>query len=447
MAQIYTTAPLDPLALSDMPLSSSESSSFFRSVDPSPKWSGRPFISNPFAQIYDPNFRSTNHGNVKYERIPQQESNPIVTVIEDPHGLRRNGSVVSHEMVLRNRKRIKLRNKLLQKEEKEDTKHKKKKNQSTKFRFPVKRTSSLKQKSMFSNKDELVRFVGSKNYRHLLLSLLPHQMRVFHHSQILKVYPKLTSELVQFKVPEQSRISRNRSRKIRPSLTDIVYSKYKREVFDLKCTIPPPKFEDLFPNDLTIIPKKAISRINKRLLLEILFRKTIEAKIEYRLKQVAVAFTQEQEDSSQSRNSSGSSDSGELSHHSQSASFTFEFSSSEQSSGGNSGNFHQHSALPSPNIRGSQITDKSQISSPTSPQSFHTAVNYERILRKSQVYKLQPRERSTSIVTDSTNQSGGQDTNSISTGSTSWSVVFGPQSKQSSHAQRFLESLRGRSLH
>ncbi|EGW33876.1 uncharacterized protein SPAPADRAFT_65090 [Spathaspora passalidarum NRRL Y-27907] len=449
MTQLYTTPPLERVVRSG--ISSSTSSSIFQSQEPSPLSRFGRGISNPFTRIYEPTAnpikRTIIHDNFRYERIPQKinKPDPIVTVIDDSNGLRRNGSIISQDMVLRHRKRIRRRNELLKKEEKEPRKQHRK-NQSSKFRFPVRRTRSLQQKSRFHKIEDLAQFASQRDYIQALLTMLPHRMRVFRHSQILKVYPKLTSRLVEFGPRPSIRVIQNKIHKVHPSLKDIVYSKYRQEVFDLKITTAPPKFETLFPNDIAILSKRDTRVLNKRLLLEVLLRRTIAAKMEYRLKQANTALQQETPSYSSSSTSS-SSRSADLSYHSQAASFTFGFSSSSSgSSRGNSGHSQGSIILPSPNIKGSQANTSGQYTAstpsyPNTPDNYPRTYNYEHILRQSNVYKLEPRKRSSSTITGSTSQHVD---GSVATGSTSWSVIFGTEGKPSDEIQNpdhFIDSL------
>ncbi|ODV80299.1 uncharacterized protein CANTADRAFT_21536 [Suhomyces tanzawaensis NRRL Y-17324] len=246
---------------------------------------------------------------------------PVITVIDQP--VRRSGSVISNSATLRNRNRIKKRNQAFLRSPTSDidtitTASTGPKESSLRdkirFMFPVHRKKSLryssvrKQHANFHTKDQLQAFLTSSNAESLIKDLLPRQTSFFHYDSILPPSPTIKSVRKNIHIVNQGRsfsihpalasqapLTAKNSQKAPPRakharayssipLPDIIYQKYKTAVFANKHTVPP-KFELLFPNDLHLLSTNDIKNINRKLLLEVLLRRTLAAKIEYRLKQ------------------------------------------------------------------------------------------------------------------------------------------------------------------
>lgn len=92
-------------------------------------------------------------------------------------------------------------------------------------------------------------------------------------------------------------------------MSDVAYGKYKTAVFRNNTSTVPPKFEEMFANDGSVVPilsEKEIAAANQRLLLEVLLRRTVRAKVEYRLRRALEGADSDDLTTSNS-NSSGSS--------------------------------------------------------------------------------------------------------------------------------------------
>ncbi|KAK6453760.1 uncharacterized protein RJT20DRAFT_63041 [Scheffersomyces xylosifermentans] len=241
---------------------------------------------------------------------------PIITIV-DQSSLRRNHSVISNSASLRHRNTIKSRNKMVRRNDlphdKEDNNGKKKIKKEThnplSFLFPVKRKTSLKYNSLrqktkplFSNNEELQAFLKQCNADEMIRDIIPRTMKTFQYNKLLKVKPKLqfTSKLFEIDNRNNFKIAPINSITISEPVTkppkthtrqlshvefrDIVYQKYKNAVFANK-VMTVPKFQDMFPYDTSLLTSKEINQINKNLLFEILIRRTVAAKIGYRLQQ------------------------------------------------------------------------------------------------------------------------------------------------------------------
>lgn len=236
--------------------------------------------------------------------------NPIVTVI---HPIRRTGSIVSTSASLRNRNRIKSRNKTISRTESIRSSASSAKEQKSsswrdkiKFIFPVKRRTSLKyakaqqQLPNFTTYEKFMDFIGSNYNAQTLKQSLPSKMNFFKYSRIIAPEPILNVEPGYVDVQDQDGelvitrktfvgspilvISPPKSPAKYTPLTELIYQKYKTAVFANKL-MAAPRFSQLFPNDVYLLDKGELNQMNKKLLLEILLRRTAAAKIEYRLQQ------------------------------------------------------------------------------------------------------------------------------------------------------------------
>lgn len=254
----------------------------------------------------------------------------------------RNGSIISTKSMIRNRNVIKNRNKMVRKTDLQQPSSphssifnqtltrpssKQKPARRVRYLFPVKRQSSLKEKpsytklnsisAKFNSRAELEEFFVANDIGSLIKELLPGKMQVFHYSNLVNVKPTLTSTTKNVKITNNNSFiiedapplvisaplketfvktggNPNETRLIplhkktcsavdtRPiELT--AYEKYREQAFSQKFMIPP-RFQDLFPQDINTLTEEQIDEINRKLLLEILIRRTVAAKIEYRLK-------------------------------------------------------------------------------------------------------------------------------------------------------------------
>ncbi|EGV66345.1 hypothetical protein CANTEDRAFT_132607 [Yamadazyma tenuis ATCC 10573] len=300
-------------------------------------------------------------------RRPITDIPPVITMI-DQEELKRSNSVISREASLRNRFNIARRNKMINKKsldingstfdsdsiyDSENKKYPQKKkpwNRKIQFMFPVKRRTSLKQKSAyqllrsyrakranFQTKEELEQFLNQTNASKLMKELLPTQMKLFNYSNagLLTRKPLLDKKTRYFNINNnnvftivppsirranhslpfqdyrKSGIS-NQSDHKEFSLVDAIYNQYRSRVHAGQYNIPP-KFSEFFPEELdkNIISASDIDHMNRKALFEVLLRRTLAAKIEYRLQQnreMESTEYQKKESSSSDGSSSKSSD-------------------------------------------------------------------------------------------------------------------------------------------
>lgn len=273
----------------------------------------------------------------------QQASSPHI--LYSHTNISRNGSIISTESMIRNRNVIKNRNKRVRKTDLPQTSsphssifnqtptHKLRPNSKQKsagrvrYLFPVKRQSSLKKKSSytklnnrpakFNNQTELEDFFGANDIGSLLKELLPSKMQVYRYSNLVNVNPTLNSATKNIKItsnnsfiieeapplvisaplkdtfvktggnPKDTRfipLHKKTSSAVDTTPVELTaYEKYREQAFSQKFMVPP-RFQDLFPQDINTLTEQQIDEINCKLLLEILIRRTVAAKIEYRLK-------------------------------------------------------------------------------------------------------------------------------------------------------------------
>ncbi|KAG7194353.1 uncharacterized protein KQ657_004565 [Scheffersomyces spartinae] len=99
-------------------------------------------------------------------------------------------------------------------------------------------------------------------------------------------------------------------------MSDVAYNKYKAAVFRKNSTTIPPKFEQEFINDGSVVPilnEREIAMTNQRLLFEILLRRTVKAKIEYRIRRALEGGSDSEDNSSNSPKGSSSNSSSQYS--------------------------------------------------------------------------------------------------------------------------------------
>lgn len=207
--------------------------------------------------------------------------------------------------------------------------------QKIRFLFPVKRKTSLKhrsnykllkesrhKRSNFHSKHDLEQFLLSCNAEKIMKELLPKRMAVFDYSylSLISRKPMMHKSSRYFNINDQNQfhiVSPNAAQKGRFStaassyqpglgtpakigipqdmnpelhrefnVVDAIYSRYRDNVFDNNYDTPP-KFTDLFPDEIdnNLVTSKDIDAMNKKVLFEVLLRRTLAAKIEYRLKQ------------------------------------------------------------------------------------------------------------------------------------------------------------------
>ncbi|CAN3372304.1 hypothetical protein DIURU_004570 [Diutina rugosa] len=292
---------------------------------------------NPFDVLYEStsnlngNYRnSTTSAETQYRRVQSgvaqktahrrviSESAPVITII-DPSP-QRQGSVISRSATLRNRNSIKKRNKMIKKNDlkKADEFNGKSKPTSWRIRirrylFPIRRQSSLKyrairnQKPDYNTDVELARALSRTNAANVIKYLLPNEADFYRYHQLFRAnplrqcsrYKVVTGKsgyyeiapkpAMQISAPLKDSFRKN-GEPITVSninLYNTVYSRYRQEVFNGNYQTVP-QFQQIFPNDLSLLSTNEVNRANRTILLELLLRRTVAAKIEYRLKKFGI---------------------------------------------------------------------------------------------------------------------------------------------------------------
>ncbi|KAI5962917.1 hypothetical protein KGF57_001357 [Candida theae] len=301
-------------------------------------------------------YTGSSNNDDQQRNVSSSSQHPVVTVVKST-SLKRSGSTVSRSATLRNRNRIKQRNKTVKRkdllkdelefkpsdEKRTEQKHKTKKESWfgwPKFNFPVLRKKSLKYRSVhngqnpnFTTRHEFMNFLQMSNYNQVVGSSLPHRMKMWNYTQPLHPHPLLHWQVVDFAekdapattiaapiAPVTVTKSLNlHSRTGSMSVIDVLYQNYKARAFEMAqrhyskrrhgkeyMKVPPP-FQKLYPQDAVLLSKREVHQINTKLLVEILLRRTVAAKMEYRLRQHGFEFESGHSDSSSSASSWSSS--------------------------------------------------------------------------------------------------------------------------------------------
>lgn len=298
--------------------------------------------SNPFDVLYEPHkVHSPSHYSTplsqSFRYLEMEHNNAmngnrgthetthsnIVTILDSTDSVNRSGSMISRSATLRNRNRIKSRNKMVRKNELGSSPEKPKQKSKLAFLFPVKREKSLKQKPRyvplnrspkFSNSQEFQKFFDKSNAADLLAEMLPQKINHFKYKRLFLPDPKLVTSSAYYQItrnnsfvinpktqaskmiislPLKDTFTKNGVRNA-PDLdqkfttqdfSSQAYNKYRTSVFSNKLNSVP-TFYQLFPEEVNLgmINASELMHINRKLLFEVLLRRTVAAKIDYRLK-------------------------------------------------------------------------------------------------------------------------------------------------------------------
>lgn len=289
---------------------------------------------NPFDVLYESTLSSNERyrtsavsAETQYRRVQlgvaqktmhrrvELELAPVITIV-DPL-LRRQGLVISRLATLRNRNLIKRRNKMIKKNELKNVEDCQGKSKPLGWRirlrrclFPISRQRLFKyraiknQKPDFKTDAELARALSRSNAASVIKYLLPNEADFYRYHQLFRAnplrlhrrYKVVTDKLgfyeiapkpvMQILAPLKETFRKN-GEPIALSninLYDTAYLRYRLEVFNGNYRSVP-QFQQIFPNDLSLLLAAEVDRANRTILLELLLRRTIAAKIEYRLKQ------------------------------------------------------------------------------------------------------------------------------------------------------------------
>lgn len=310
--------------------------------------------------------------NYSQNSKPISEIPPIITLIDQGTVLKRTTSVASKDMSLRRRKQGVKRNRNVNREhtdnhsssghdtnsifgsESNGHRHNKSLLLKLRFLFPVRRKTSLKKNPSyqllrsfrdkvpkFKSKQELDAFLEKVDAKRLMKELIPNKMKLFKFTNLLLRKPFISSQDAIFSINDDGNFSIKSSRTnkynisspiketfvknelamnrqlpaIPPhqkfDLLDTIYNRYRKKVFTGNYMIPP-KFSEFFPEELdnNLLTPEEIDHLNRKVLLEVLMRRTLAAKIDYRLK-LNGWYTEKRKKnrmSKASKSSSGSSD-------------------------------------------------------------------------------------------------------------------------------------------
>lgn len=326
---------------------------------------------------------------------------PIVTVIDETN-LRRAGSVLSrslstlHHGTIRRRNRMAKRSELKSQSpsiysvESEKIKSRPKSSRWSSL-FPIKTRRSFKytpvskalRKPHFESQKETDDFYLLDGIAAVVREMLPRTMLTFKFKKITKILPELHLH------PERFTITRNNSFRIidskatnalfqatkvaqpidkeairrfpesrkasiisarRQVFLSTVYNEYREKVLSGKF-LNPPKFELVLPFEAGIMKPEEKASMDVKILLDVLLRRTLAAKIEFRLGQSGIL-------DSTSRSSVFTSDQSLMSRYSGNGGFSLNYSAKKDSSSTAGDSDHNadkesvtsHNPLPSPQI-------------------------------------------------------------------------------------------------
>lgn len=271
-------------------------------------------------------------------------SHPIIYPFSN---LSRNGSIISTESMIRKRHNIRKRTKVVRRTDlplsqsavilNRSNSPKPKQKGRVRYMFPVKRQSSLKRKSSytkldsklsdFSSQKDIDDFFLQNDISIVLKELLPKKVQFYSYANLWYPNPTLNVATKNVQIADDGSIIIREAHSlaisaplkdtfvktsgnpndptaklvplplIGPGRKDIpsanqskfaqstAYEKYRHQIYNHRFLIPP-RFEDLYPEDVinNVVSPGQVDEINRQLLLEILLRRTVAAKIEFRLK-------------------------------------------------------------------------------------------------------------------------------------------------------------------
>lgn len=251
---------------------------------------------------------------------------PTVTVVGDGM-LRRGGLVVSRLASLRNRNSIRLRNKMVHRHDIDNdstsvfsvASKKKKKRNSLSFVFPIKRKTSFKYKPVSPALNNLETQQGVNDYflthniAGLMREILPREMLTYKFNGLLRMKPTLHSRPEQFAISRAAEFTmlNNLGQRISPGslqgglmaqkavpfeissktsseqerrriFISTVTKEYRNKVFAGKYTVPL-RLHQILPFEADLLTQEENVAVDTMLAFEVLLRRTLAAKIGYRL--------------------------------------------------------------------------------------------------------------------------------------------------------------------
>lgn len=255
--------------------------------------------NNPFLILYDSSAdlrQSANTTGISGNTTANTtgHSHPTVTIVD---GLSRNGSTISRLASVNNRNSIRRRNKMVKKsdlppdllvDDSLDGDSLKKKRSKVRWIFPIRRKSSFKYKPVntprFRSQKDVDEYYRKNELDLVMRELLPPLMAAYKFSNILNLVPVINIHPYSAAAPQElplPEILAPKQATIKP-LNDDIYDNYKQAVFAGKFRSAS-RLEDVMPHQALYMAPADREAVETRLLFAILIRRTVAAKLNYRL--------------------------------------------------------------------------------------------------------------------------------------------------------------------
>lgn len=234
---------------------------------------------------------------------------PTVTII-DSSLVRRTGSVMSREASLRHRNTIRRRNKMMRKEGftalGDDSaltaleRSKRKPRRSFPWIFPIKRRTSFKyypvtHERPFNSQKDIDNYFLMNNIAAVMKDVLPRTMMKYDYKGLTHCNPQLVVTPAEWSILRNGVIQelvapRATTKKVEPPPTNTrdLYIAYRQRALAGKTRLPP-RIQDVLP-DAAHLTSSVMNLLNTQFLLEVLLRRTLAAKIDFRLRKSGVVL-------------------------------------------------------------------------------------------------------------------------------------------------------------
>lgn len=392
--------------------------------------------------------------NQEHPEVP-----PVVTIIGGQSILRRGNSVISSEASLRHRNSIRNRSKMVRKTDLQPVAGAtvppqtppKKPTRRLRFTFPVRRQRSLKRNPnyqplsaaapKFETAHDLYSYYFSNDGPRMIRELLPPSMLSFAYSNFASINPTLHQSLrrtkmddtftsifigandkKQISAPIEGTFKKNdiptiNDPEIHYDLSRAIFDKYRNAVFanKVKNLVT---FYDIFPEEVenSLVTPEDAEFFTTKLYLEVLLRRTIAAKINYRLKGARLPNFNTSSDSAFSQDSDSNGD-GHFNKHESLPKLSTDSGNSDSESVNTDDLMQQNASLYSGLLPSPQISYSSNIfgsdfdlvpvnekrSTTASPRAIHNFGHNDEIsdmdLFQQDSYRLQPMNRSMATLT------------------------------------------------
>ncbi|KAJ9113342.1 hypothetical protein QFC19_000260 [Naganishia cerealis] len=385
---------------------------------------------------------------------------PVVTIIGDQSILRRGNSVISSGASLRHRNSIRNRSKMVKKTDLQPVAavdispqtSPKRPTRKLRFTFPVRRQRSLKRNpnyqplstaaSKFETAHDLYSYYFNNDGPRMIRELLPPSMLSFAYSKFASINPTLhlslrrtkmdntftsifidANDKTQISAPIEGTFKKNdipiiNDPEVHYDLSRAIFDKYRNAVFANKVKNPA-TFYDIFPEEVenSLVTPEDAEFFTTKLYLEVLLRRTVAAKINYRLKGTRMRNFNTSSDSAFSQDSDSNGDGGNLNKHESLPKLSSDSGNSDSESVNTDDLMQQNASLYSGLLPSPQISYSSNIfgsdfdlapalekrSTTASPRAIHNFGHNDEIpdrnLFQQDSYRLQPMNRSMATLT------------------------------------------------